>query len=467
MSSGGLKTGIKVSVLAALLSLAARADTIHLKNGRVIRADAVREKGDRLEYDIGEDTYAILRSSIEKIETGVGVPPPRAAVAVPQIEIKSESSLPAPAEPEKITEESIETIARYNSPKLTASALLYLAHQEQIQGKLQPAREHLERALSLVPDDPTLLTHYVSVLLQAERAPIAQRYAEDAVRVAPDSAIAHKLLGYAYFKNNDSRHAIEEWKKGQGIEADSNTEQALALATREQKTEADFRQEESTHFALRFEGGKTSEGLRREVLDTLEHHYNDLVRDLGLVPRDTIAVVLYTNQAYFDVTQAPSWTGAVNDGKLRIPVEGLEHVTPEMARVLKHELAHSFINQASRGRCPQWLNEGLAQLMEPRSAHSMLHALAASYSAGTQPPLKSLEGSFMNFSNQQATMAYGESLAVVEYIREYYGLYSLVDVLKRMGDGASPEEAMKAALHSDYAQLEREFSDHLRRSGGD
>ena len=69
--------------------------------------------------------------------------------------------------------------------------------------------------------------------------------------------------------------------------------------------------------------------------------------------------MLYTEQAFFDVTQAPSWSGAVNDGKLRIPVQGLDSVTSDLARVLKHELAHSFINQLTGGRCPQWLNEGL------------------------------------------------------------------------------------------------------------
>ena len=83
---------------------------------------------------------------------------------------------------------------------------------------------------------------------------------------------------------------------------------------------------------------------------------------------------LYTGQAFFDVTQAPSWTGAVNDGKLRIPIEGVGSITPELAHVLKHELAHSFINQISAGRCPQWLHEGIAQALEPKPvSYTHLH----------------------------------------------------------------------------------------------
>src|SRR5207342_2089604 len=98
--------------------------------------------------------------------------------------------------------------------------------------------------------------------------------------------------------------------------------------------------------------------------------YDALVRDLGSPPRDNILVTLYIEQAFFDVTHAPSWSGAVNDGKLRIPVSGLSSMTSELARVLKHELAHSFVNQASGGRCPTWLNEGIAQAVEPKSLAS-------------------------------------------------------------------------------------------------
>ena len=41
-------------------------------------------------------------------------------------------------------------------------------------------------------------------------------------------------------------------------------------------------------------------------------------------------------------------------------------MTPELARVLKHELTHSFVGQKSHGRAPTWLQEGVAQWMEGR-----------------------------------------------------------------------------------------------------
>jgi hypothetical protein len=51
-------------------ALPAAADVIHLKNGRTIWADQVREVKDHVEYDLGEDTYAIPKSSVDHIDGG-------------------------------------------------------------------------------------------------------------------------------------------------------------------------------------------------------------------------------------------------------------------------------------------------------------------------------------------------------------------------------------------------------------
>jgi len=48
-----------VLLLWTLGASSAEADTIHLKNGRSILADSVRENGNHYEYDIGDDSYAI------------------------------------------------------------------------------------------------------------------------------------------------------------------------------------------------------------------------------------------------------------------------------------------------------------------------------------------------------------------------------------------------------------------------
>jgi hypothetical protein len=244
-------------------------------------------------------------------------------------------------------------------------------------------------------------------------------------------------------------------------------EQYLAKAQREATTEADFAQRESSHFTLRYEGKQSSEQLRREVVATLESEYDDLVRQLGVAPRASIPVILYTEQAFFDVTQAPSWSGAVNDGKLRIPISGVASMTSDLARVLKHELAHSFVNQASNGRCPTWLNEGVAQAMEGKSLASDGRRIGQLFRTQHAIPYNMLESSFMRFSNVEAVVAYDESLAAVEYIGQTYGMSDVERILERIGQGSSSEAALRATIHSDYGQLESEVGHFLGSKYGE
>ena len=59
-----------VCSLVGLGSVSAQAERILLKNGRVILADSVREAGGRVEYTIGDNTFAIPKSSVVSIDTG-------------------------------------------------------------------------------------------------------------------------------------------------------------------------------------------------------------------------------------------------------------------------------------------------------------------------------------------------------------------------------------------------------------
>jgi hypothetical protein len=268
------------------------------------------------------------------------------------------------------------------------------------------------------------------------------------------------MLGYAQFASDHTKEAVASWKRSLELRPDPAVQNLLAKAQREQTVETDFSQGESIHFTLHYEGKQTSEALRSQIIAALESDYDDLVRDLGSPPRDNILVTLYTEQAFFDVTHAPSWTGAINDGKLRIPVSGLNSITTDLAHVLKHELAHSFITQLSGGRCPSWLHEGIAQLLEPRNLNEG-HQLSLLFQSHSNIPLNALEGGFMNLSGIQAHVAYAESLAAVSYINDSYGLSDIQRILQRIGQGNSAEAALRATIHSDYGQLESDLARYL------
>ena len=452
------------------------ADTIHLKNGRTIVADRVRENGNRYEYEIGEDTYAIPKASVDRIEAG-GMPTHSAGggskVAdlpsfTPADSLANEGDLVAKIIKDgKVSPEALAALEGKGNAELSATADFIAGKLEFDHGNIAQAKQYFESALRFQPDNSTILIYYSAVLVRTGNASQALAYAQRAVRSAPENPDAFTMLGYAQFASDRTKEAITSWKRSLELRPDPAVQQYLSKAQREQNVESEFSQGESTHFTLHYEGRQTSETLRAQILQALEADYDDLVRDLGNPPRDNILVTLYTEQAFFDVTHAPTWSGAMNDGKLRIPVSGLTSLTPELARVLKHELAHSFITQLSSGRCPPWLHEGIAQFVEPKSLGGEGHQLARLFKSQQNIPLNVLERSFLQFSGAQAYVAYAESLAAVSYINDSYGMSDVQRILQRIGQGSSTEAALRATIHSDYGQLESDVARYLTDKYGD
>jgi tetratricopeptide (TPR) repeat protein len=361
----------------------------------------------------------------------------------------------------KVDPEGLASLESKGNAELSATADFIAGKFEFDHGNIAQAKQYFDSALRFQPENSTILIYYAAVLVRTGNASQAIAYAQRSVRATPDSPDAYTMLGYAQFASDRTKEAIASWTHSVALRPDPAVQQFLAKAQREQNVESEFSEGESQHFTLHYEGKQTSEVLRGQILAALESDYDDLVRDLGTPPRDNILVTLYTEQAFFDVTHAPSWSGAMNDGKLRIPISGLNSVTSELAHVLKHELAHSFITHLSAGRCPPWLHEGIAQYLEPKSLGSEGRQLAVLFKAQRNIPLNALEGSFMQFSGAQAYVAYAESLAAVTFITDSYGMSDIQRILQRIGQGNSTESALRATIHSDYGQLESDLTKYL------
>jgi tetratricopeptide (TPR) repeat protein len=463
-----------VLILVLLSALTASADVIHLKNGRTIWADQVRENKDHVEYDLGDDTYAIPKSTVERIDAGGPAPVhPGASANVPDITPPAPSFTHEADVAEKVIRDgkvdadALAIVAQTGNSELAATAYFLAGKHESDHGNFPQAKRYYESALRFQPDNSTLLIYYAATQMRTGHAAEALSYSQRAASIAPDSPDAIAMLGFVQFASDHTPDAIRSWKKSLALRPDAIVSQYLARAERELSAESDFSQRESSHFNLHFEGKDTSETFRRDLLATLDSEYEDLVRDLGYSPHNNIAVTLYTQRTFFDVTRAPSWSGAINDGKLRIPISGMASVTPELARVLKHELTHSFVSQMSSNRCPTWLNEGIAQIEEGKSSAAYGRQLAQLFAAGNEIPFNVLEGSFMSFSGPQATAAYAESLAATEYIRDAYGMSEITRILERLSGGSSTEAALRVTVHSDYRQLRDEMTRALREKYGE
>jgi tetratricopeptide (TPR) repeat protein len=420
------------------LCAAGSADTIVLKNGDRIVADRVKEYDGRVEYWVSNNSLTIPKTIVARIEAGPAAPAMEqpaitTSAEMPRVDVSmagAEQLMARVIRNGAVDEAAIKTIEQEGLLAQSAVANAIAAGFEESKNNLPAATRYLENALRFLPNHPVLRENYASVLLQLGRTSEALSQAQQAASASPESADAFTVLGYAYYKNDRNREAMAALRKSLKLHPDERVQQLLARVEREARTEADFHQQDSSHFTLRYEGSQTAELLREQLLETLEDDYKDLQNDLGGSPKN-IFVSLYTDQAFFDVTQAPAWSAALNDGKIRIPISGVKSVTPQLSSVLRHELTHSFVQQIAHGRAPQWLNEGIAEMEQGTTTAAFGNRLAALYSSGHQIPLNQLEGNFNSYGPAEALVVYAESLAAVEYIRSTYGISDLARIHHR------------------------------------
>jgi hypothetical protein len=319
-------------------------------------------------------------------------------------------------------------------------------------GDFERAVEYFNVGLRFDPRNSGLLLTAAYLHLRRSEYTAALGLLDRARTIDANSAEVAKLSGWAYYGLNRLTDAVAQWKLAMQLKPDEEIRHALEKAERDAQEEAEYREGETLHFRLKYNGGAAPE-LAHDVLRVLETQFEEISGTLDYVPPEPIGVILYTNQTFMDITRAPGWTGALNDGRLRIPVEGLTSMTDELARVLKHELTHSFISQKTGGRCPVWLQEGIAQYLEGKRSGRNAAALSAAYERHMEFSLQSYESSWLTLPKDAASTAYAWSLAVVESIVTVNGINDLERILERLAAGSTTEDACRAALHEDYAEV--------------
>src|SRR6266849_6780560 len=476
----------------ALLSMSARAaaDTIVLKNGRRIAALLVVEEGEKVKYLTSAGELSLPKSIVDHIEKG-----DTATAALPGAGAANLAIAPPAVQPgdwgggEEIEQSAVhdgaidrgyiaklEDAARSGTQRAGFSAAI--AHHaaawfELSHGDMAHALADARTAVTYAPEEPLMLLSVAYLHLRRSEFKESLDYLERARRIAPDNADVAKLSGWAYYGSNKLDQAVAEWKRALALRPDSEVQRALDKALSDKQEEESYKENESSHFKLRYSGA-SEPALARDMLRTLEKHFSAIESELNYTPPDPIGVILYTQDAFTDITKAPSWAGALNDGRIRVPVQGLTAVDQELSRVLKHELTHSFITQKTRSACmagkncanraPTWIQEGLAQWMEGKRSGENAAALLQICRDEHAIPLARLEGTWIGMSGDTAHYAYAWALANLEYIVQSDGMGDIERILDRIGAGMATEAALREVLHGDYNDLMQSTAEYLKKT---
>src|SRR5438128_7629693 len=288
------------------------ADTIRFKNGAYIEVDNASEKDGQIEYWMGSTRYTIPKTKIEKIVKGggpsitlgsqapVNLVPPSSADAASQhsnsiplpaatASKHAKISVPAPSLPDDdsywshlraqivnrdhVDESALSALENQTNPDETSNAYFVAGVFEMERGNPESACPYFEHALSLAPNEASLLAWYATSLEEAKRYAEAAFQAEHLTQLEPNSAQAFRWLAAAQYNADRTRDAVRAWKRALELEPNPETQRLLERAQRELEVEERSNQQESRHFSLRYEGGETSLALQRELLGTLEEQY--------------------------------------------------------------------------------------------------------------------------------------------------------------------------------------------------
>ena len=337
------------------------------------------------------------------------------------------------------------------------------------QKSYEEAAAQFEYVEELFPDDPQAAFLRGNAVYQLKQYDLARTELEKARNLGGDNSDVLFFLGKVFYDTEDIREAVALWELATQKDPENKTlQELLAKAKRELSVDVGMGKGQSSRFILSYDSGIKSAAADK-VLEVLEDAYNQVGRDFSAYPESRVPVILYTGKDYREITGSPGWSGGQYDGKIRLPVGGMTEVTPVVRGVLFHEYTHVVVRELTRGNCPVWLNEGLAEIEGRREFDSPLTALKQATSGNTLLPLSTLTGSFASLQGKNVNLAYQQSYSLVRYMISAYGWHTMTEILKTLGEGRSFEEAAARAYRSvgrTFEEIVAEWRDQMPTGSG-
>jgi tetratricopeptide (TPR) repeat protein len=312
-------------------------------------------------------------------------------------------------------------------------------------GAAEQAAADFAQALRLNGANPLALLGAGSAATARGRADEARLYLTRALREQPSLTAASLLLGEILYRAADLSGAIGVYEQALArAPGEARLTARLEAWRREAAVHDTFSTRIATHFNILFEG-PADQPMAARVSEMLEAIYWQVGGAIGAYPKDILTVVLYSKEQFRDVTQSPSWAGGLYDGRIRVPVAGRVD-EKALRRVLAHEFTHAVVYSVAPRGVPQWLNEGLALLME-RGGDAPPSAPAE----GDLPSLTKLEGSFARLSPEEARAAYATSGAAAQALLDRAGPMVINNLLMNLGNGMKFDDAFERAALMPYS----------------
>ncbi len=213
--------------------------------------------------------------------------------------------------------------------------------------------------------------------------------------------------------------------------------------------------------------GPTDFGKR--ALDIGEKGIDDAAKLLGVTETEPVDFYIYADEKAFYDALGPGTRENVG-GEAHADIRTMFALIPPdeidatwVSTVVPHELTHLVFDTAVKNPYhfpPRWLNEGLAVYLSEGYTDSWRSAVEDAVRGDGIIPLDGLTAQFPT-TRDQFFLAYGESVAAVDYLVRTYGRDALVKLVRSYADGVTDDEAFMAGIGRDVATFQKAWLDDL------
>ncbi len=326
----------------------------------------------------------------------------------------------------------------------------------------------LKKAVSLDPVNPKARVNLTWALWRVKDPALTQDFLEKTIGVAPDEPLPHLVLADMLYDKDDLAGAATHLEQATQHAAQNPKVQpylqfVTAKVKHEAKVEEKFITRDSSHFTVKFDGDE-DHTLWGRVSEILEDAYREIGQKFSYYPSKPITVVLHSRETFRAATGSPAWSDGLFDmigGRIKVPTQGALTDQAWLTRVLRHEYVHALLHDRMGGRLgavPTWLNEGLAMQLagDPwPDLDKVIHGQV------TLINLSSLEGMWMGFPSNVATVAYLEGNSATAYMIDRYGMDKVREILDRLSNGQPIGAAIQDRLFISYEQFQDRWIDEL------
>ncbi len=207
------------------------------------------------------------------------------------------------------------------------------------------------------------------------------------------------------------------------------------------------------------------------VLDSAQRTADRLKPVFGLNSLQPVRLWIYQSNDDFAASQAPNsepWVVGTAYVQLGLIVLVLPPGNPaEVRRTVPHEMTHQVLYQATKNPfagLPTWLDEGLAVYNQEISDPSFPGLVDAASDSGQLDSIQSLTSSFP-YDTESATLAYAESVSIVDYIVETFGRDAIPRLTRATKQGLSYGDAVHIGLGISIDELDRRWTTWLADGG--